>query len=228
VITSVDFHPSAGPIPRHVGIIPDGGRRWAKAHSCELRDAYLFTRSSLRILVGLLIAKGVEEISIYLSSIQNFRRDQQEIGVNLEMVQLSLAEEIYEMAGEMNIRVVVAGNREILSASLTEKITAIEHLTEQHRAGRLNLLVAYDPIEEVLQAINSSVSPPDFIRHLWVTTPVDIVIRTGGVQLLSDFLPLQSAYARLYFENKLFNDLIPEDVIAILGHFAQLERKFGT
>ena len=68
----------------------------------------------------------------------------------------------------------------------------------------------------------------EFITHLQITTPVDLVIRSGDAPLLSNFLPLQSAWARLYFTDKLFNDLTAEDVLQILRHFEKINRKFGN
>ncbi len=224
---SADFHPAPGLVPTHIGIIPDGGRRWAKVHECSLQEAYSVARAKLQEYVNYLYDCGVFEISIYLSSIQNFRREADELDANLDIVETSLNNLIAILAKQRNIRVVMAGTREILPASFLTEVELLERLTLNNKGGRLNLLIAYDPIEEIEQAIKSKENNDHFIKNLWVTTPVDFIIRSGKAPLLSNFLPIQSGFARLYFFGKLFNDLTIEDVICALGNFSSLERKFG-
>ena len=79
-----------------------------------------------------------------------------------------------------------------------------------------------------MQAIANSHSYDRFYRFLQVTTPVDLIIRPGGTQLLSNFLPLQSGFARLFFSDKLFNDFTLEDLQCVLDDFAGLDRRFGN
>lgn len=225
---SSGFHPIPGKIPSHIGIIPDGGRRWAKSRACTLDEAYRQTKSSLGIFVELLILRGVKEISIYLSSIQNFRREPSELKASLDMVEFALKNDIAEIAVKLGFRVVVAGNRAILPESLVSAIHSSADATKDYSKGRLNLLLAYDPLEEISHAVRSSPDPSEIYRHLWITTPLDLVIRTGGASLLSNFLPLQSAWARLYFTDKLFNDLTADDVLGVLDDFSNIERKFGN
>ena len=227
-MNTADYHPASGEIPMHVGIIPDGGRRWAKIHNCSLQEAYQRSRTVLRVLVDFLFNYGVKEISIYLSSIQNFRWDPSEIDASLGQIETSLNNELTEIASQNDLKVVIAGKLEILPASLQTAISEIEKNTCNNTKGRLNLLIAYDPLEEIIKAFNTFAGPETFHSRLWITSPVDLVIRSGGAQLLSNFLPLQSAYARLHFTDKLINDLLPDDLVEILRKFSIPERKFGT
>jgi undecaprenyl diphosphate synthase len=222
-----DFHPSHGSVPTHVGIIPDGGRRWAHAHGCTLEEAYKKTRSILEAMVGLLLEKGVRVISIYLSSIQNFRREPADLAVYVKLIESAFSNEITDIANLNDLKVVIAGNRLIIPSSLLSVVIAMEQSTSQNSRGQLNLLLAYDPLEEILDAVKKSDNPEYFYNHLWINTPVDIVIRTGNAQLLSNFLPLQSGYARLFFFDKLFNDFTTADLTKVLENFAKIERKFG-
>jgi len=224
---TVNLHPVPEAFPRHVGIIPDGGRRWSLKHGCSLKDAYIQTKHRLREFVGLLLDREIREISIYLSSIQNFRREPAELDSNLMLVESSLSNEISEIARLQCLRVVIAGNREILPKSLYNAILSIEKSTFSNTRGRLNLLIAYDPYQEIIQAIKATDDPVLFYRQMKITTPVDLVIRSGGAPLLSNFLPLQSAYARLFFFDKLFNELTIEDFEGVLNDFQRTIRKFG-
>ncbi len=109
---------------------------------------------------------------------------------------------------------------------MIEKINHIETETAINKGRRLNLLIAYNPIQEILEAVQSG-EPDTFASRLWITRPIDLIIRSGGASLLSNFLPLQSGFARLYFSDKLFNDHTPDDLEKILSDFSSLERKFG-
>jgi undecaprenyl diphosphate synthase len=223
---TTSFHPEANTIPAHVGIIPDGGRRWARAHGYTLQDAYAQSQKSMRTLSGLFYKHGVTEISIYLSSIQNFRRLPDEMDANLRIVGDAIDTDITAMAQEFNLQVKIVGIRQILPGWLIEKIDRIEKETSINKERRLNLLIAYNPVQEVIEAMQNG-DPERFTERLWVTKPVDLIIRSGGASLLSNFLPLQSGFARLYFSDKLFNDLTPDDLKKILSDFSSLERKFG-
>jgi undecaprenyl pyrophosphate synthase len=225
---TLDNHPIPKALPDHIGIIPDGGRRWASQHHCTLPESYLVTRRLLRDMAEMLFIRGVKELTIYLSSIQNFRREHNEISAYIEAIGKSMHMEIARLVKINNLKIVFAGNREILPAPMKEAIFRMEQRTEKNSGGRLNLLLAYDPYEEVLQAIANSHSYDRFFRYLQVTTPVDLIIRPGGTQLLSNFLPLQSGFARLYFSDKLFNDFTLEDLQGVLNDFAGLNRRFGN
>lgn len=227
LINSAEFHPVPGSPPRHIGIIPDGGRRWAKAHDCSLQEAYGVARSKLQEFVSFILDRGVQEISIYLSSIQNFRREADELDANLDIVESSMAREIAMLAEHRNLKVVMAGNRDILPETFQHEVSKLEQKTKNNTSGRLNFLIAYDPIEEIVQAIKASEAPEKFFTKLWVTTPVDFIVRSGKAPVMSNFLPIQSGYARLYFFGKLFNDLTLEDIICALENFSTIERKYG-
>lgn len=222
------FHPGAGNTRLHVGIIPDGGRRWARIHGCPLVESYLRSRTLLLDLTGVLFNKGVSEISIYLASIQNFKREPAELEPILRIVESSLHNEILSLAKLHELKLVFAGNREIIPLTLCNEIRSVEEQTSDHKGGRLNFLFAYDSGEEIIEAYKKSTDQDIFLNHLWITSPVDLIIRSGGAKLLSNFLPLQSAWARLYFTPKLFNDLTLDDILGFLRDFEQIERKYGN
>lgn len=211
-----------------MGIIPDGGRRWASRHNCSLGEAYQKSRTFLFDMVALLSWKGVKEISIYLSSIQNFRREPSDLRASLDLIESSLNTDISDITTKFGLKLVVAGNYAILPPSLVSAIHSSAEKTKDNKNGRLNLLIAYDPFEELNHAIKKSPDPAVLYDHLWITAPLDLIIRTGGAPLLSNFLPLQSAWARLYFTDKLFNDLTVDDLLRILADFSKIERKFGN
>jgi len=226
--SSAGFHPEPGAPPVHLGIIPDGGRRWARQQGCSLEESYRRTRELLQAMPEIAFSQGFQEISIYLSSIQNFRRKPGEMETNLRLVESSLVDHIPALANELGCRIVVAGHRSVLPASLKQVIRLAEETTASASHCRLNLLIAYDPVEEILQAIRKCADPAEFRSHLWVTTPVDLIIRSGNAPLLSNFLPLQSGFARTLYLDQLFNEITPEMFSEILSDFQTIPRKFGN
>lgn len=221
------FHPEKTTIPRHVGIIPDGGRRWAKENNCSLADSYTKTKKLIREMVVFLTSSGVFEVSIYLSSIQNFRRSAGEIEAFNNVSTFAFREDIFDLACERELKINVAGNRAVIPTSYLSAIEFAETSTKYFTKGVINILVAYNPIDEIIEAFSKSSQPDNFLSHLWVTTPIDLIIRSGGANLLSNFLPLQSGFARLIFYDKLFNDLTVNDLKLIFVEFFNIERKFG-
>jgi len=223
-----DFHPDNSKIPLHVGLIPDGGRRWAAKEGVSLADSYHQTKRFLAEICIYLFDLGVKEISIYLSSVQNFRRPPNEIEAFNAVSEIAFGNEILQLAKSRQLQIVVAGNRDILPEGYLNALESVEVETAGFQNGRINLCIAYNPIEELTYAISKSGKHTDILQNLWVKTPVDLIIRSGDANLLSNFLPLQSGFARLYFPKKVFNDLTITDFKEIINEFMMLERKFGT
>jgi len=225
--TTDTFHPEKTRIPYHVGLIPDGGRRWAQANGCSLADSYVKTKQLIRDMVVFLTDSGVFEISIYLSSIQNFRRTTEEVEAFNNVSAFAFQNDILKLAREKNLRINVAGNRKAIPESYLNAIQLAESETKSNDRGVINILVAYNPVDEIIEAFSKNDNPSEFLKYLWVTTPLDLIIRSGGANLLSNFLPLQSGFARLVFFDELFNDLTISNIIHVFEDFFGIERKFG-
>jgi len=226
--TTDDFFPLTYSKSLHIGMIPDGGRRWATNNKVSVRESYIKTKQLVAELAGKLFTGGVSEISIYLSSKENFKRPENEVNAFNSVSIEAISTETFQMAIGKKIKVRIAGSKQNLSDKYKAEIEFIEKETSSFENARLNLCIAYNPIEEIQQAIEKAEGPEDFINHLWIKNPVDLIIRTGGANLLSNFIPLQSAYARLYFIDKLFNDINWKDIEAILNQYRLLDRKYGT
>jgi undecaprenyl diphosphate synthase len=225
--TTDSFHPGKTRVPLHVGLIPDGGRRWAQVNRCSLADSYNRTKQLIHDMVVFFTESGVFEISIYLSSIQNFRRPTFEVEAFNQVSTFAFQHDILYLAYERQLRINVAGNRNSIPYDYLKAIEAAESETKSYKQGQINILVAYNPIDEIIGAFSKSENPDEFLKHLWVTNPLDLIIRSGGANLLSNFLPLQSGYARLVFYDRLFNDLTIKDLEQVLWEFTNIERKFG-
>ena len=222
-----NFHPSKESTPYHVGIIPDGGRRWAKQKNISLLDSYDTTKNNLSCFTKYLFSVGVMEISIYLSSAQNFRRNPEEVDAFSNSAESAFNEHIFSIAAEFNVKVNIAGKHNLLSDNLRKKIQDNKQITGEQNKRTLNLCMAYNPFDEIFEAFSKSSDKTDFKDNLWVKTPIDLIIRSGGANLLSNFLPLQSGFARIYFFEKLFNDITLNDIKNVLEKFSSIDRKYG-
>jgi undecaprenyl diphosphate synthase len=223
---SQNFHPSYNKCPIHVGIIPDGTRRWAKKNNHELFDAYFKAMILLGDIVKFLFTQDVKIISLYFSSLQNFKRPKDEIDAFCNAEAIFCENILKKLLDEYSFKVNIIGDRSYIPCLLLEKAEEIENQTKKNDIHEINLCIAYNPIIEIQNAIKSS-TVTDFLHNLQVKQPLDIVIRSSDANLLSNFLPLQSGFARLYFIEKLFNDISVKDIECIINSFQNIERKYG-
>lgn len=220
------YHPKKGD-PLHIGIIPDGGRRWAKKKGVSLYESYSKSFEVLLKLISYFYSEDVDEISIYVASAQNFKRSHNEINDISNILRNGMDNELLSLAHQLKFKLNIVGEIEELSNDLNKSIIKIHNETSVYKKRKLNLCIAYNPLDEIIQAFEKSTKHEDFIENLYITKPLNMIIRTGNANLLSNFLPLQSGFARLYFSDKLFNDLSMNDIERTFKEYLQLELKYG-
>lgn len=225
-----NFCPNYSRIPEHVGIIPDGGGRYAQSNNISLYESYIISIGKLYEFLEYLYDIGVKKVSVYFSSKQNFRRTQNEID-DFEAAELVfLKEYIPKLVGRYSdLRVNFLGNVQMLSDNFQIEMARILRNATYNTVDslNLNLCVAYDPFDE-LKSIAENYSPKKNIKDLmWCSHPLDLIIRSGGDNVLSNFMLLQSGFARIHTEQKMFNELIIEDIVEIINSFNGEERKYG-
>jgi len=221
-----NFHPSYNKIPNHVGIIPDGTRRWAIKNDVDLFDAYYQAMLLLGEIIKYLFKRDVNIISLYFSSLQNFKRPKHEIDAFCNAEAIFCQKVLTELLLEYTFKVNIIGDSEIIPRFLLEESKEIEKQTNENSIREINLCIAYNPISEIQNAIKHS-RGSNFLQFLQVKQPLDIVIRSSGANLTSNFLPLQSGFARLYFIEKFFNDVCIKDIESIINSFENIDRKYG-
>ena len=221
-----NYHPSRSAIPYHIGIIPDGSRRWAKEHRTSYYEAYNLALGKLSVLINYIFGFGVSEISIYLASTQNFTRPQNELNELFRAVYTFLIN-IQDIIKIYSVNINYCGNEYLLPNDISNQMTILREMTKENVSKRLNICIAYNPLYEIWESAKKSSTPSDFLNNLWVKTPLDLVIRTGKANLISNFLILQSGFARMYFIDKLFNDIQISDIKQIMDTFKKNERKYG-
>lgn len=225
-----NFHPQNSSIPKHIGIIPDGGRRYAVKKEITLFDSYALSMIKLRECCNLFFTEGVEVISIYFSSKQNFKRTSKEIH-DFETAELTFVTEQIPILKKSynNIRVNFLGAIDMLDSDFQRIVH--QHNVINESMGNdcliINLCVAYDPFDEIKEIVENYSPQVNIFDQLWCSKPVDIIIRSGGANLLSNFMLLQSGFAKIYCDKRLFNELTLNDMSDILNRFNGENRKYG-
>jgi undecaprenyl diphosphate synthase len=205
----------------HLGIIPDGARRWARANQVTYYEAYWGAMLKLLDVLEICFEFGVLIQSVYLLSKENLRRMESDLEPVYQTEERLIREFLPDFCSRWNCCVIIAGVTNILPKSYVGALDDLVSLNCERtkKSRKLYLLTGYNPWDELENAIFRSKYSEEIKDNLWVADNVDLIIRTGDVELLSNFLPLQSGYAELCFIPKLFNDITNNDIIDRLVSF---------
>lgn len=219
-----------------VGIIMDGNRRWARERNVPTFEGHRAGYETLTKMIGWVRDAGIPHLAAYAFSTENWQRAEQEVGYLMGLFRFVLENEGKRMVAE-SVRVRFVGDRGRFSEDLRRGMERIEALTEKKYDITLHLSMSYGGRAEILAAANALifenseiVSEEEFSKKLW-SYPMpdpDIIIRTGGEQRLSGFLPWQSIYSELFFEKTLWPDFSRADFEHIVNEFTTRERRRGA
>jgi ditrans,polycis-polyprenyl diphosphate synthase len=185
-------------VPGHIGFIMDGNRRYARQQNEPTMIGHRMGYDRLRRVLLWCYELGMEEISVYAFSMDNFSRSQEEVDYLMELAESKLLDLCVDGGFIMRneIRVRICGEKSLLRPSLLEVIERVETKTAHHTRGVFNVLFAYSSKHELGKAIeqcvytkgNKRTDWDDIVSNLYVSRPVDLIVRTSGETRLSDFL----------------------------------------
>ena len=230
---SVSKHENS--VPRHLGLILDGNRRWAKKQGLPKLQGHQKGYENLKSVVRLAFGKGVEYISAYIFSTENWNRSKEEVSYLMDFAYRVATKEVGELHKD-NIRVRFLGSRDRLEERLLTAIDEAEKKTRKNDGGTLALCFNYGGQQEIVDAVNQIKDKPTLITagviedHLYAhdIPPVDLVIRTSGEMRLSNFMLWRAAYAELYFSDVLWPAFSESDLDDALAEFASRQRRYGA
>lgn len=196
---------SIGPIPKHIGIIMDGNRRYARTHPSgpmPVAQGHMSGFNALRtVLETCLKLKGLSTITVYAFAIDNFRRDKDEVEALMMLAKRNLIELAGhgEVLARHSVRLRMVGRRELLPADVRLAVEKVERMTNGNRRATLNVCIPYSSRDEMVFSVEKNCQKPKFCEHVSVeqldeqmmlahSPPLDILIRTSGVNRLSDFM----------------------------------------
>jgi len=228
--------PEAGSVPRHVAIIMDGNGRWAKKRFLPRVAGHRKGVEAVREVVKTCIERGVEYLTLFAFSSENWRRPQEEITVLMQLFLRALEQEVGKLHNN-DIRFKVVGDLSPFDPRIVELIRQGEALTANNKRLTLTVAANYGGRWDILQAaercrLEDPVAPVTeerlsrFLSMDYAPEP-DLFIRTGGEQRVSNFLLWQLAYTELYFTEALWPDFDTAAFDAALASYRQRERRFG-
>lgn len=224
-------------IPKCIGIIMDGNRRWATENSLETLKGHHKGFETFKNLMKWAKEKKIKTVIAYGFSTENWGRSDKEVSYLMDLFETKLKEEKENFKKE-GVRVTIIGEKERLSESIQSLIREIENETKDLSNIHLVLSISYGGRSEIIHAFNNflmdnrgatSIEEKNLEEYLWtkdIPDP-DIIIRTGGERRLSNFLPWQSVYSELFFTDTYWPDFSKEEFEKILLEFSNIERRNG-
>jgi undecaprenyl diphosphate synthase len=217
--------------PRSVAIIMDGNARWAQRHGLPVLEGHREGARTLKQTVRDARALGIDELTAYAFSTENWSRPGDEVMGLMEMFVELIESEVPELHDERT-RVRFIGRRNRISERLRAKIDWAEDLTGDHTERTLYVAFDYGGRAEILDAARDYAGggEEEFRSRLYAPEMSDpeLVIRTSGEQRLSNFLLWQSAYAELYFSERLWPDFDRDELERAVSEYASRQRRFGA
>jgi undecaprenyl diphosphate synthase len=222
----------------HVAIIMDGNGRWAVHRGLQRTAGHVEGAKVVNAIVEAGARAGIRALTLYAFSADNWGRPSAEVASLMRLLRRYLTTETRRCI-DQSIRLNIIGRRNRLSASLVRAIEQSERLTAACSGMHLRIAVDYSAQHSILEAARraqrcAQLGVEEFHELLaevdhsaQVCGPVDLLIRTGGEQRLSDFLLWECAYAELYFTDRLWPDFGATEFHTALADYARRQRRFG-
>jgi short-chain Z-isoprenyl diphosphate synthase len=235
-------------MPKHIGLILDGNRRFARRNGLDTRHGHQFGVRKLKTFMEWCLEFGVAHVTLFVFSTENFNRSPDEVQYLLDLFVRESAKLLDGLRLETEkVRVKVIGQRHRLPQNVLEASEALELSTAEHQGMLLTIALAYGGREEIVDAVKAllveaaeqgktlssvadDLSAEQLSTHLYTAgqPDPDFIIRTSGEQRLSGFLLWQSAYSELYFCDALWPKFRRIDFLRALRDFQRRERRYGS
>ena len=228
-------------LPRHVAIIMDGNGRWAKKHKLKVAMGHRQGTEALRSIIRESSDLGIEALSLYAFSTENWKREAQEVEALMGLILEFFSSEIDEL-DEKNVCIRILGDKEGLPEKQRQALYEAEERTSANTGLKLNIAINYGGRAEIVRAAQQlaqkaaagEIRPEEITeemiaRELYTRDlpDVDLMIRTSGEMRLSNFLLYQCAYAEFMFPTVLWPDFDLAAYHEALQAFGNRERRFG-
>ena len=228
-------------IPRHVAVIMDGNGRWAKKRGLRRENGHREGRKSVRKIVECCVELGINNLTLYAFSTENWNRPKLEVDFLMQLLFLSLKDELKTL-NKNNIKFETIGNLSRLPKKIGNYLEKVKEETKDNSKLTLTLALSYGSRSEIVNVVrqlsdkvkNNIISAKNIDEtvinnHLYTRNlpDVDLLIRTSGEKRISNFLLWQIAYSELYFTKKLWPDFRKKDLYKAIISYQSRERRFG-
>lgn len=227
-------------MPKHLGIIMDGNGRWATNRGLNRSMGHKAGADTLKKLCLYMEKLGIEYVSLYAFSTENFKRNSKEVSFLMNLF-IELFTNEFQVIIDNNIKVIFSGRRENLSKKVLDAMDEVSRKTSNNTGCVLNICLNYGSRFEIVDmtrkvcslVVDGKLSIDDINidtinKNLYQDIPdLDLVIRTGGESRLSNFMLYQASYAEFYFSKTLFPDFLEDDLLVAIKEYNNRTRKFG-
>ena len=219
---------------KHLGIIADGNRRWAKENNLPKIEGHKKGLKTIEELVGAAAMAGIPYITFYVFSTENWGREESEVDYIMKLAETRILKMAEKMAAN-NIKLVILGSRGKVNPTLTSLAEKAEKITAECTGTTVCFCFNYGGEQEIADAANiaietdGEITPATIRKHLYhpEVPDLDMVVRTSGEERLSGFMLWRAAYAELMFMKKYFPEMTSEDLKIILSEYDGRNRRFG-
>lgn len=222
--------------PTHVAFIMDGNRRWARENKLSLFLGHESGARNIEPLVEYAVDNNISYLTFWAFSTENWQRSDEEVKDILGVFRKALKDPMIKKLQDLKARIYVIGDISPFPDDIKQDVSRILHDTKDNTRITVNIALNYGGRKEILDAVNTllkqgakSVDEHTFSKTLYTVgqPDPDLVIRTGGEQRLSGYLPWQSVYAELYFTKTLWPDFGVTEFEKALEEYSQRQRRFG-
>ena len=232
---------SESQLPRHVAIIMDGNGRWATARGLSRLKGHSRGKDSVREIVETAREIGIEVLTLYAFSSENWQRPEREVGALMRLLRRYLKSEVAKMM-RYDIRLRAIGNLRKLPHEVLSELRQVEHRTRNNKRMTVQLAVSYGGREEIVAAarklarrvrdgsMTADQIDSDSFEACLMTAGIpdpDLLIRTSGEMRISNFLLWQLAYTELYVTETLWPDFRKDELLEALEYYKGRKRRFG-
>jgi len=222
---------------KHLGIIMDGNRRWAKENNLESYEGHQKGSDKLQEVGRWCAKKGIKTLTIYAFSTENWDRSKKEVDYLMKLLSRAFTQDLEEF-NKRGIQIKVIGSKANLSSKIIKDMEHVMDATKNNKDGVLNICFNYGGRLEIVEAVQAIIKKgykPDEITEKLITKYTwmgeqegpDLIIRTSGEQRLSGFLTWQSVYSEFYFTTCHWPDFSEKDLDLALKEFENRQRRFG-
>jgi len=241
ISTAPDLESARGAVPRHVAIIMDGNNRWARARDLPGAEGHRAGEQAVQTVIRYCAEQGVELVTLFAFSSENWRRPEDEVSHLMALFLRALDKRVEELHGK-NVRLRFIGERAAFAPDLQAGMQRAEALTQDNTLMTVAIAVNYGGQWDIAQAARQlaekvaagaltagQVDAAALQQHLCLgdQAPVDLLIRTGGEQRISNFVLWQAAYAEFWFTPVLWPDVDDKVIASAFEEYAGRQRRFG-
>ena len=227
-------------LPRHIAIIMDGNGRWAKARGLPRTAGHAVGAETFRRVATYCKDIGIEYLTIYAFSTENWKRPREEVDVILGLLDKYLHEAIEKMERD-RVKMKFFGDVTPLSDNLKQLIAKTAEISTHFEGCQVNVCLNYGGRDEILRAAKNyardmaageaadDITEEEFSKYMWsagIPDP-DLIIRPGGEKRLSNFLLWQAAYSELYFTKTLWPDFDEQEINRAIADYQHRSRRYG-